>query len=84
MSPLPTLPADRRRERRTLARLERLTERLEADERALVQLRNTVDALARETAGITVCHPCDRCEQSLMLLREGTMYCPHCHYRRTM
>lgn len=67
-----------------LAQLDRVTDRLEANERALEQLRNTVSALARETDGITVGQPCDRCDRVLLLISDGTMYCPQCSYRRSM
>ncbi|WP_218155504.1 hypothetical protein [Halomicrobium zhouii] len=48
------------------------------------QLQNTLQAVARETGIASVTHPCRRCERSLLLVRDGQLYCPNCRYGRTV
>jgi len=47
-------------------------------EQQLVQLRNTVNAIAQETASITLHGPCRSCGQCLVFVKNGRMYCPQC------
>jgi exosome complex RNA-binding protein Csl4 len=58
--------------------------RLTATERHVEQLRNTLRAVARDATDVSVAHPCQRCERSLLLVRAGQMYCPNCGYERSV
>lgn len=64
--------------------LEQVVERLEVTERRIVQLSNTVQAIATEFGGVSVHAPCSRCDRSLLLSRDGVLYCPQCHYRQVL
>ncbi|MDJ1432889.1 hypothetical protein [Halostagnicola sp. A-GB9-2] len=87
MTPRETYPQERQRERTgdraRRAQLEQVTERLEATERRLTQLQNTVRAVARE-ADVTVSGPCGRCGRVNLLVTDGTLHCPMCGYRRSL
>lgn len=72
-----------RRERPIAAQLAALNERLEVAERQHRQLRNTVSALGREL-GATVGSPCVHCEESYLLIKDGSMSCPRCGYRESL
>ena len=70
-------------DRTVRGQLARLTDRLEVAERRHLQLRNTVSALGREV-GVSVGSPCDHCDESYMLIRDGEMYCPRCGHRHSL
>lgn len=60
------------------ARLTRMSERLDEYEKRIDCLQNTLGAIAREAGNISVRGRCGSCEQSLMLLDDGMLYCPKC------
>ena len=72
-----------RRSGRLSERLRRLEDRLEETEQRVVQLENTMRGIVREANGISVGGPC-KCGESLLIVRERTMYCPSCQYQQTM
>lgn len=74
-------PAGRRRERDD--RVERSDVDLTQLERQVVRLHNTLRGLAREV-DVTVGCPCDRCDRSYLLERDGLLVCPQCGYRRSL
>jgi len=73
-----------RQHRRLAARCDELGERLAEAERHVEQLERALRAVARETGGVSVSHPCRRCDKSLLLVRHGQLYCPNCRYGRTV
>jgi hypothetical protein len=70
-------------QRAVVARLERLTARLETAEDRQQQLERTVAALARE-AGLSIGYPCTQCNRCYTLVKSGYAYCPECGYRRSL
>ena len=58
-----------------------LDERLSKVEQHLVQLENTLQGVVRETSDVTIGGPC-KCGESLVIVRQRTVYCPQCQYRR--
>ncbi|WP_254764293.1 hypothetical protein [Natrinema marinum] len=79
---IPRSPAssESKRDRALRAQLAAISERLEATERQQQQLKNTITALGREV-GVSVGCPCGRCNESYMLIKQGSMYCPRCGHR---
>lgn len=73
-----------RQYRRVAVECERLRERLADTERHVVQLRNTLAGVARETSDLTVAHPCTHCERCYVLVRDGQLFCPACGYGRSV
>jgi len=41
-------------------------------------LETTLAAVADEMDGISLSSRCSKCEESLLLIKDGTLYCPHC------
>lgn len=82
--PLPPSTTDKQRQGAIRTQLEGMANRLEANERRIVRLQNTVQGIARETGDITVTYPCLECDRCLLLIRDGVLYCPHCHYNQTL
>lgn len=95
---IPTRTDDRKRGRfpvhtrleETTVRLERaesqlrdVTARLDRTESKLQLLERTVHAVARQS-DVSIGGPCDRCEQSCLLIVDGMMQCPTCGYRRSI
>lgn len=83
MTPRHTGVSESRRDRALSAQLTALEGRLEATERQQRLLRTTIGGLAREVGCSLGCQ-CNRCDESYMLVREGTMHCPHCGYRESL
>lgn len=80
-----TYAVSRRSSRRwTSTRLEDLEARLDATERRLRQVENTLSYVGRQAAGLTVGSACRRCERSLLIVEDGEMHCPACGYRRLL
>lgn len=73
-----------RQHRRLAAQCDELSERLAETERRVEQLRNALCAVARAGSDVSVTHSCRHCEQSLMLVRNGQLYCPNCRYGRSV
>jgi len=73
-----------RQHRRLAGECADLRERLVETEERVEQLQNTLQAVAREAGIASVTHPCRRCEQSLLLVRDGRIYCPSCRYGRSV
>ncbi|MCU4740887.1 hypothetical protein OB955_06910 [Halobacteria archaeon AArc-m2/3/4] len=84
MIPLPQPTANEHRQKTVRSQLEEMGDRLEANERRIVQLENTLHGVARVTGDITITYPCLKCDRSLLLIRDGMLYCPCCHYRQTV
>ena len=82
MTPRSTRVSDHRRER-TTAQLAVLADRLKATEQRQQHLQNTLAGLAREV-GVSVGCVCGHCDESHTLIKDGTMYCPRCGYRRSV
>ncbi|KMT45833.1 hypothetical protein EL22_27035 [Halostagnicola sp. A56] len=80
---LPDRKRARSRQRALSAELEQMTARLEATERRLGRLQNTVNAVARE-AGVSMDGPCGHCGRSHLIVADGTLRCPSCGYRRSL
>ena len=83
MAPHYTPVPGRQQDRSLAARFESLDARLAAAERRQLQLKHTLDALARE-AGVTVGCQCSACERSYTLVKNGHMYCPACGANRSL
>ncbi|ELZ20458.1 hypothetical protein C475_20477 [Halosimplex carlsbadense 2-9-1] len=66
------------------AEIERLARRLDAQERQLERVRNALKGVATEVGGLSVSGPCDGCERSLLLVREGQIFCPRCRGGATL
>ncbi|QRV17357.1 hypothetical protein [Haloterrigena salifodinae] len=64
-------------------RLRELEERLDDAERDIDRLENTLRGIVRETNDISVGGLC-KCGKSLLIVRQRTVYCPHCKYRRAI
>lgn len=73
-----------RQHRRLAEECAELRERLAETECQVEQLQNALRAVAREAGDVSVSHPCRNCERSLVLVRNGQIYCPNCRYGRTM
>ena len=63
--------------------LESLREKLESLESEQHRLLNTIHGLARECDTGIGCL-CSHCSEAYLLLKNKTMYCPHCENGRTM
>ncbi|SIR87586.1 hypothetical protein [Natronorubrum thiooxidans] len=57
--------------------------RLDQTESTLQLLERTVHAVARQS-DVSIGGPCNRCEQSYLLIVDGIMQCPTCGYRRSI
>ncbi|AXR82411.1 hypothetical protein [Natrarchaeobaculum sulfurireducens] len=79
----PGLRPGKHHQRRTSDRLERLEERLEATDRRVRLLQNTLCGVARN-ADISIGCACTRCERSYLLITSGMLVCPQCGYRQSM
>ena len=77
----PSGPRTRRRPVST--RIDDLETALEETNRRVDRLENTLQALARERDDVSIAGPCN-CGESLLIIRQRTIYCPECRYRRTM
>ena len=64
-------------------RLRDLEERLSEAERNICQLENTLRGVVRETNDVSVGGPC-KCGDSLLIVRQRTVYCPQCQYQRAI
>lgn len=64
--------------------LDLLTDRVDQLDRRNLQLKNTIRALAREYARISLGGVCPHCAQSLTLIEEGLIRCPECGYLRSL
>ena len=73
-----------RQHRRLAEECSEIRARLAETEQHVEQLQNTLCGLAREATDLSVRHPCRKCKASLMLARNGQIYCPNCRYGRTV
>ncbi|ADB60932.1 hypothetical protein Htur_2048 [Haloterrigena turkmenica DSM 5511] len=64
-------------------RLRDLEDRLDDAEQQIARLENTLRGIVRETNEVDVSGPC-KCGESLLIVRQRTVYCPHCKYRRAI
>ncbi|WP_339103454.1 hypothetical protein [Haloterrigena salinisoli] len=64
-------------------RLRELEARLEDAERQIGRLENTLRGVVRETNDVSVGGPC-KCGKSLLIVRQRTVHCPQCQYRRAI
>ncbi|RQH00337.1 hypothetical protein EA472_10820 [Natrarchaeobius oligotrophus] len=64
-------------------RIDPIDERLDEMDEQLRQLQNTLRAVARE-AGVSIGCPCSRCGRSHLLVKDGSLSCPVCRYRRSL
>lgn len=55
-----------------------LRERIVEVEERMDCLETTLAAVAGETNSLSLGGRCDGCDESLMLIKDGTIYCPHC------
>ncbi len=55
-----------------------LAERVVEMEKQLDRLETTLAAVADEIDGISLSSQCGKCEESLLLIKDGTLYCPYC------
>ena len=62
-------------------RLREFEARLDDAERQIGQLENTLRGVVRETNDVSIAGPC-KCGKALLIVRQQTVYCPQCQYRR--
>lgn len=79
----PRTERDRNAQRSLRRQLERVIERQEETERELVLVKNTLKAVAEE-GEISISGPCNRCDRSLLLIRNGILSCSHCGYKQSL
>lgn len=55
-----------------------LAERVLKAEERINCIETTLAAVADEIDGISLSSRCSKCEESLLLIKDGTLYCPYC------
>ncbi|WP_324664519.1 hypothetical protein [Haloarcula sediminis] len=55
-----------------------LAQRVVEVENRLDCLETTLASVADEIDGLSLSSPCGKCEKSLLLIKDGTLYCPYC------
>lgn len=60
------------------AQLSQMSDRLDEYEQRVECLQNTLQAITREVGDISISSPCGSCEECLLILKDGMMYCPEC------
>lgn len=63
---------------------DQIFERLEQQEMQLERIKNTIKGVADEIGGLSVDGQCNSCGQSLLLVRDGQLFCPHCKDGKTL
>ncbi|WP_408958221.1 hypothetical protein [Natrinema sp. 74] len=64
-------------------RLAALESELETTRERVRRLENTLREAVRTADDVSIGGPCS-CGESLLLVRDRTLYCPECRYRRTV
>lgn len=60
-----------------------LDDRLETQQRAIDRLERKVEALA-DAVGAEFAGPCTRCEDGVVLFRDGALVCTGCSFSRAL
>jgi len=55
-----------------------LAERVVDAEQRLDCLETTLAAVADEIDGLSLSSRCSKCEESMLIIKDGTLYCPTC------
>ena len=55
-----------------------LAERLMQAEKRLDCMETTLAAVADEIDGLSLSSRCSKCAESMLIIRDGMLYCPHC------
>jgi hypothetical protein len=55
-----------------------MAEQLVEAEKRLDCLETTLSAVADEVEGLSLSSRCSKCEESMLLIRDGILYCPSC------
>ena len=55
-----------------------LAERLVEVEQRLDCMETTLAGVANEIEGVSLSSRCSKCQQSLLLIKDGMLYCPNC------
>jgi exosome complex RNA-binding protein Csl4 len=55
-----------------------LAERILKAERRIDCVETTLAAVTDEIEGVSLSSRCSKCEQSLLLIKHGMLYCPNC------
>lgn len=55
-----------------------LAERILRAERRIDCMETTLAAVTDEIDGVSLSSTCSKCEQSLLLIKDGMLYCPNC------
>ncbi|MDS0284650.1 hypothetical protein [Haloarcula onubensis] len=55
-----------------------LAERILQAEQRIDCMETTLAAVADEIDGVSLSSRCSKCEESLLLVKEGMLYCPYC------
>lgn len=61
-----------------------LAERVLSAEQRLDCIETTLAAIADEIDGLSLSSRCSKCEESLLLIKDGMLYCPHCGSGHTL
>lgn len=72
-----------RQRQRLHGRLRALEAELEENARRLVQLETALRYVVRTTNDVSIGGPC-HCGESLLIVRQQSIYCPNCSYQRTI
>lgn len=55
-----------------------LTKRLVETEKRMSRLETTLAAVTEEIDGLSLSSCCSKCEESMLIIKDGMLYCPHC------
>jgi len=55
-----------------------LAERVLETQQRIDCLETTLAAVADEVEGLSLSSRCSKCEECLLLIKDGTLYCPYC------
>lgn len=55
-----------------------LVDRLVKTEKRIDCLETTLAAVTEEIDGLSLSSRCSKCEESMLIIRDGMLYCPHC------
>jgi hypothetical protein len=61
-----------------------LAERLVSMEDRLDCMETTLAAVAGEIDGVSLSSRCSKCEQSMLIIKDGMLYCPHCGHGNSL
>ena len=55
-----------------------LAERVHSAEKRIDCLETTISAVAEEIENVSLSSRCSKCEESMLIIKEGVLYCPNC------